>query len=83
MPKKKKTRKQKMMADVRAESTNSLLYSFVPKTPLVGNNPSFQEKKIQSKIITDDYQYLGKDLRNITIITLFVVLIELTIRYFL
>ena len=91
MPKKKKTRKQKTLADVRrqkepkvtntafAESKPQTRENVVaPSTPDEMQPPSRTSKRI---VQTSDYHYLARDLRKTILLTTSIIVIELAIKF--
>ncbi len=88
MPKKKRTLKQKIQADLRhhAETppikthSNEQTYSVENVTIPPVAKPL--QTTIRKAIITNDYGYLRADLLKTTILTGFIVFIELSIQFF-
>jgi hypothetical protein len=83
MPKKKKTREQKILADKRRTSVSDSLYTFTPalvKSP--EKQPAVSIKQAAATISTTSYKYLAGDLRKTFFFTLFIVIGELVIYYF-
>lgn len=83
MPKKKKTLKQKMLADIRHEQERKDLYSFQVPHVFSQTSAPIREEIHPRAISTVHYQYLAADLRKTLFFTLFAVLTELIIYYFL
>jgi len=82
MPKKKKTRKQKILADHRRETSTQSLYSFVPERLETQAKPAVEQVKKQPQTIsTTAYQYLGTDLRKTALFTGSIILLELLVRF--
>jgi hypothetical protein len=85
MPKKKKTRKEKMVTDQRREVQQTPLYS-VPDVVVTTKIPSIPTPSHVSKpiaISTTDYHYLAKDLIKTGIFTGAVVVLELALYFIL
>jgi hypothetical protein len=82
MPKHKKTREQKIMADHRRETTSSPLYSLPSESLKQQAKPTIMHTKPAVNISTNSYQYLTSDLRKTAIITAVIIGIELLIYYF-
>ena len=82
MPKLKKTRKQKIMADRRRETNSTTLYSFTSQR-LTEQPKQTILSKTAGTISTSSYQYLSGDLRKTLLFTGFVVLAELALYFFL
>jgi hypothetical protein len=83
MPKKKKTREQKMRSDHRREVSNTALYSFTAKTPERQAKPVVSSPKTTTHTIsTTSYNYLSSDLRKTALFTGGVILLELIISFF-
>lgn len=91
MPKKKKTRKQKELADVRrrtepAAQVQALVIEkkqqFTEERSSVQVSPSDSPKKSQSySTIHEDYKYLGKDLRKTILLTAVIIGLELVLKF--
>lgn len=81
MPKHKKTRKQKIMADQRRE-TSAPLYSFTPESLPKQAKPEIPSVKPIVSISTASYQYLRADLRKTALFTALIVVLELVFYYF-
>ena len=84
MPKKKKTREQKMLADKRRELGNQTLYTFI-STPSKsqGELIPHASKQPAVAISTTSYRYLAGDLQKTLLFTTFIVVTELLVKYFL
>lgn len=80
MPKIQKTRKQKMLADQKRETT-SLLYSLPKESLKIQAKPSHSAKSTIA-ISTTSYQYLSGDLRKTLFLTFFIIITQLVIYYF-
>lgn len=88
MPKKKKTRKQKMVADIRHREyfdkpLEQLQIENRNNVQLEGN--SNEVRKVGSKvqvIATSNYSYLYFDLLKILMLTISVIAVELVLHYF-
>ncbi|MBI5122286.1 hypothetical protein HZA75_00345 [Candidatus Roizmanbacteria bacterium] len=80
MPKKKKTRQQKIIADHRREEVNTSLYSFTPESLTSQSKQHLKPVKKSIAITTSSYQYLTRDLSKTALFTAAIVLIELTLR---
>lgn len=90
MPKKKKTRKQKALADVRRKTDSN-----VTTTAIFESKPQTREEHVPSSpqvsnpirhtpsrtIVTADYRYLSGDLRKTLFVTAFIIVIELVLKY--
>lgn len=84
MPKKKKTREQKLLADKRREVTNQGLYTFTSTPPKShAAQPLSSHRQTATTISTTSYKYLAGDLRKTFLFTLFIMVTELVIYYFL
>lgn len=82
MPKKKKTLKHKMLADTRREQEIQALYSY--EAPRGTDREMKASRAIKSTAVsTINFQYLASDLRKTLFFTSLVVLIEVTLSYFL
>ncbi len=82
MPKKKKTRQQKILAEKRRETSTMPLYTITSESlPTQAKQPISPVKHTQT-ISTISYNYLGADLRKTALFTGVIVLIELTLRFF-
>lgn len=84
MAKKKKTRKQKRLADMRHKE-----YTAQPLEPIQSERnesqkiyPSSQPIQPKKEIITTHYSYLYSDLAKTLILTISVIVVELVLRYF-
>lgn len=80
MPKKKKTRAQKITSDQRRETMHTPLYS------LPQNIPTTQSKRVEGLIQTatisiTSYTYLGADLRKTFFVTFLIIVVEALIKY--
>ncbi|HEX8931900.1 MAG TPA: hypothetical protein VF810_01970 [Patescibacteria group bacterium] len=81
MPKKKKTREQKILADHRRETATASLYSIVPNSlTYQSKNPEPVKKTVA--INTSAYSYLQTDLTKTALLTIAIIAIELIIRFF-
>jgi hypothetical protein len=83
MPKKKKTRDQKILADKRRTTASESLYTFTPA--IVKSQPKLPAATIRQPIATistTSYQYLGSDLRKTFFFTIFIIIAEFLIYYF-
>jgi hypothetical protein len=91
MAKKKKTRKQKALADVRRQTE-----TFTPHTATVTAHQPLREEQlttatphvsrpqklpVQHAIATADYRYLRKDLRRTVILTVAILIIEFALKH--
>jgi len=81
MPKNKKTRQQKIIADHRREAINTSLYSFNSESLTSQSKQHLESVKKPIAITTSSYQYLRRDLTKTALFTAAIVLIELTLRY--
>lgn len=90
MPKKKRTRKQKIQADLRQHTDSAVVNTPVQEQTYSVENititPVAKPQKSQNKsgntIVTNDYTYLRADLWKTTLLTGFIVFIELFIKFF-
>lgn len=85
MPKRKKTRKEKIVADVRRETNPVPVYT-VPAIVLTKKSSVPQHTTHTAKpvtIATTDYHYLSKDLLKTGIFTGVIVALELVLHFFL
>lgn len=91
MPKKKKTRKQKLLADVRQQTEPQVARTATTYTipeargdekPASSPKVSRQEKPTQpSAIMTSGYPYLVKDLWKTLILTCVIIGLELLLKF--
>ena len=82
MPKKKKTRQQKILAEKRRETSSQPLYTITPESlPKQAKQPVLQVKHTPT-ISTISYNYLATDLSKTALFTVAIVLIELVLRFF-
>lgn len=92
MPKKKKTRKQKELTDVRRHNeprvTKTATFEPSPQTrhvPIATTSPQPEPKTISTvtprHISTADYKYLAGDLRKTLFLTFAIVAIELVLKF--
>jgi hypothetical protein len=82
MPKKKKTREQKILADKRRTPASDSLYTFTPAiVKSQEKKPAVAIKQTAATISTTSYKYLAGDLRKTFFFTLFIVVGELVIYY--
>jgi hypothetical protein len=79
MPKKKRTRQQKIMADLRHNSVEEKIETV--SLPLSSELPTVQKPSPVS-ISTSSYSYLFHDLWKTFFLTIFVVVVEVLLRYF-
>jgi hypothetical protein len=86
MPKKQKTRKQKIQSDQRlkslpktSDSTFSLKELPTSSTHTL-NTSTVKKTAFTHAITTSDYQYLSKDLAKITVLTAIIVILELFLK---
>lgn len=92
MPKKKKTRKQKIVSDQRRQTSPTVSHvSKVtlsehpkerPTTPSIHPEQVVQKPTLSHAIATNDYLYLSRDLLRIATLTGVIVIIELLLRFF-
>lgn len=82
MPKKKKTREQKVLADKRRDNENQSLYTFTSTLSQSQKKPAATAQKHAATISTASYNYLAGDLRKTLLLTLFIIVAELLIYYF-
>ncbi len=83
MPKKKKTREQKILADKRQTGASESLYTFTPDLAKSREKqPTATAKQPVATISTTSYRYLGPDLRKTFFFTLFIIVSELILYYF-
>jgi len=83
MPKRKKTRKEKLIADTRHAPIASPLYS-VPEVVVNKTSkpiPQSQTQQTPITIATKEYSYLGKDLLKTGMFTGAVIAIELVLHF--
>jgi hypothetical protein len=71
MAKKRKTREQKILADLR----HNFRHTFISQAPLAGKNqtqiaPSMLAQRVQKTVALNAYPYLIKDLTKTAILTL-------------
>ena len=79
MPKNKKTRKQKMLADNRhRDYMEKPLQQIQPEH----NKPGHNDPVPKQAIITAHYSYLYPDLLKTLILTISIIVAELALRYF-
>lgn len=91
MPKKKKTRKQKTLADVRRQKEPKVAYTafseskpqereqaVAPSAPEESQPAVRPSKRI---VQTSDYKYLAGDLRKTLLLTTSIIVIELAIKF--
>lgn len=91
MPKRKKTRKQKTMADVRRQTDQNVTYTTAtiePKTQLPQEHVAVTQplhqpvrQTTQRNIITADYHYLGRDLTKTLVLTGIIIIIQLALKF--
>jgi len=82
MPKKKKTRQQKILAEKRRETSTMPLYTITSDSlPKQAKQPITPIHHAQT-ISTTPYHYLASDLGKTALFTVVIVLIELTLRFF-
>jgi hypothetical protein len=82
MPKKKKTRQQKIIADKRKEVHSFSTYSLSSESlKQQVKHPTIAVEKTVT-VTTSSYQYLTKDLRKTALFTGFIMLIELVLKFF-
>ena len=82
MPKKKKTRQQKILAEKRRETSTMPLYTITPESLPQQAKPAISSMKQTAAVSTNSYTYLASDLGKTTLFTLAIVLIELALRFF-
>ncbi len=82
MPKKKKTRDQKILADHRRETIPTSVYSLNPNLITASKQPT-PTIKSNVTIATKSYGYLAHDLRKTTFFTFSILLIELLLKNFI
>jgi len=83
MPKKKKTRKQKIQADSRHTTESAALPSEQIQTYSVAKKEVISPKVTSSStttIATSDYRYLSKDLLKTVLLTISIIIIELVLQ---
>lgn len=84
MPKKKKTRKQKMAADLRNKTTGQTVYTLPTQQT---TNPVLQQKsepaiRTQNQnILTSEYTYLNTDLIKTAVLTISIIIAELLLQF--
>lgn len=91
MPKHGKTKKQKMLADLRrltmyqsTKKTDLTTHSIPKIKPKQTSLPKItQIKNTRTHVSTVDFRYLSKDLQKTLILTSVIVILELMIKYFL
>lgn len=91
MPKKKKTRKQKSLADVRRQkepkATQIAFAESKPQkeehtvAPTATEEPQTPIRTSKRIVQTSDYQYLARDLRKTILLTTSIIVIELAIKF--
>lgn len=82
MPKKKKTREQKILADKRRNVENQSLYTFTSPLSQAPKKQSANTTPKAATISTASYKYLAGDLRKTLLLTFFIMVAELLIYYF-
>lgn len=82
MPKKNKTREQKILADKRRSVENKSLYTFTSTLSQSQQKQPAAGRKHTTAIATASYQYLAGDLRKTLLFTFLVIIAEVLIYYF-
>lgn len=82
MPKKKKTRHQKIKADMRHKDYKAPSEMLVPSFQLNPVQPQIKTEKTQT-IATAQYAYLYSDLRKTLILTILIIVAELILGNYL
>jgi hypothetical protein len=83
MPKKKKTRKQKELTDVRHQTEPTITYTamFEPKSQERQNIVVTKQPAPSRNIMTADYRYLAGDLRKTLLLTFIIITIQLGLKF--
>jgi hypothetical protein len=82
MPKKIKTRKQKLHSDLRKETTgHSLTLPVMPIKEIDQQASVMQQQSTTMREITA-YAYLGSDLSKTLIVSISIVILEILLRFF-
>ena len=91
MPKKKKTRKQKALSDVRRQKEPTVTFTTLaehktqPREHSVASSTPTAvpttHHTVKHAILTTDYHYLGGDLRKTLFLTIAIIVIQLAIKF--
>ncbi len=83
MSKKRRTKKEKILATSRHDFSQALSYSPINIQEVI-STPKLSENKVtQSKVETYNYSYVAKDMRSTAMITLILIAIDIVLFFVL